>query len=59
MIDFVVCRSRFRSTLVNARAYGGTRKGSDLKLVCARFQFRNRQILTFAFPQPLRECECH
>ena len=51
MIDFVVCRSRFRSTLVNARAYGGTRKGSDLKLVCARFQFRNRQILTFAFPQ--------
>ena len=54
MIDFVVCRRRFKSTLVNARAYGGTRKGSDHKLVCARFQFRNRHL---TFPQRVKSDE--
>ena len=48
MIDYVICRSRFKSTLVNSRAYGGTRVDSDHKLVCGRFQFTNRYL---TFPQ--------
>ena len=47
MIDYVLCKRRFKSTLTNARSYFGTLTDSDHKLVCARFMFQNRH-LTFA-----------
>ena len=54
MIDYVICRSRFSKTLVESRAYGGTRKDSDHKLVCGRFQFKNRHL---TFPQHTKSSE--
>ena len=49
MSDFVVCRHRFISTLVTLMpGLMVALKDSDHKLVCARFQFRNRHL---TFPQ--------
>ena len=39
-IDYVLCRRRFKGTLVDSRAFGGTHTDSDHKLVCAKFQFQ-------------------
>ena len=44
MIDYVICRCRFKSTLVNSRAFGGTSTDSDHKLVGATFSFKNRHL---------------
>ena len=44
MIDYVICRCRFKSTLVDSRAFGGTRTDSDHKLVSAKFRFQDRHL---------------
>ena len=49
MIDYIICRCRFKKTLVNSRAYGGTSTDSDHKLVGATFRFQDRH-LTFRKP---------
>ena len=44
MIDYVICRSRFKGTLVDSRAFGGTTTNSDHKLVAAKFRFQDRHL---------------
>ncbi len=45
-IDYILCRNRSKTLLVNARAYAGTSVSSDHKLVIAQLDFKNR-ILCF------------
>ena len=57
-IDYIICKRRFKSTLIDSRSYGGARTSSDHKIVCAKFQFRNR-FLTFkkgTRPNPKYDC---
>ena len=44
MIDYILCKRRFKKTLVDSRAYKGTKTDSDHKVVCARFHFRDRHL---------------
>ena len=44
MIDYVICRRRFKSTLVDSRAFHGTKTYSDHKLVAAKFRFQDRHL---------------
>ena len=44
MIDYILCKRRFKKTLVDARAYNGTKTTSDHKVVCAKFQFSDRHL---------------
>ena len=43
-IDYVICRTRFKCTLRDARSYGGANTYSDHKIVCARFNFGDRHL---------------
>ena len=58
MIDYVICRRRFKSTLVDSRSYGGTQVDSDHKVVVARFQFKNRHLTfpKYAKSDPKFDC---